>query len=151
MKGGDSMGLICSCGVLVDGSADNVNVIFENMVGNECGTLTYSANVCADTLNLSTVGLTFVDNGGCPNKSFTFTSTMITNVTCMQEGQNCVISVAGVGLVNGVEYLFKAVFRDQVSPSNVSIVTSFVITNFFTQGGAVTLEQGDITAQGCGD
>ena len=143
------MGMLCPCGVVVRNAvSDNNNVKFEGQQGTTEGTLTYNANVCVLTLDASTLSLNFVDTETGAN-SFTFTANAITSVTCKQEGQNCVVTVAGTGLVNGVQFPFEAVFRDQVASAANDIVQSFVITGFFDQNGAAPVPQGTIMALGC--
>lgn len=81
------MGVRCSCGVIVNATKENVNVKFDGINGNERGTITYVANVCADTLATSTLSLTFDNINGPPDTSFTFkvgpsiSGTAITSVT----------------------------------------------------------------------
>ncbi|MBS2967847.1 hypothetical protein J9317_03540 [Metabacillus sp. KIGAM252] len=152
------MGVRCSCGVLVDASKDNVNVKFESIMGNEKGTITYTADVCFETLETSTLSLKFVNTDGPPDTSFTFdvnpslSGTEITSVTCKQEGNNCVITVTGIGQKEGFEgsalLSFTAVFRDGVGTDNVQ---SFDIPGFFAQTGAEPVPDGSITNQGCAE
>ena len=59
------------------------------------------------------------------------------------------VTVKGTGIVNGRQYSFEAVFRDQVAPAANDIVQSFVIKGFFDQNGAVSVPQGSIIALGC--
>lgn len=150
------MGVRCSCGVIVNATKEDVNVRFNGISGNERGTITYLADVCADTLETSTLSLTFVNTDGAPDTSFTFnvgpslTGTAITSVTCRREGQNCVVTVSGIGLktgFGGTAFLaFTAVFRDGVGTDNVQ---SFDIPSFFAQTGAEPVPNGSITAIGC--
>lgn len=140
------MGIRCSCGVTVGAIATNVNVRFDDVTGNERGNLTYTANVCADTLQASTLSLVFEQTSAGTDRSFTFVANEITSVTCRQEGQNCVITVNGFGTDGRA---FTAVFRDQVPPAAVDIVTEFEIINFFAQTGSVTVPQGSIRSVGC--
>ena len=143
------MGILCSCGVLVTNAVStNNNVKFEGQTGTTEGTLTYNANVCVSTLATSTLSLNFLDTETGAN-SFTFIANAITSVTCKQEGQNCVVTVAGTGLVNGTQFPFEAVFRDQVATAANDDVQSFVIMGFFDQNGAAPVPQGTITALGC--
>jgi hypothetical protein len=143
------MGILCSCGVLVTNAVStNNNVKFVGQTGTTKGDLIYNADVCVTTLETSTLSLVFVDTETGAN-SFTFTANAITSVTCKQEGQNCVVTVDGTGLVNGVQFPFEAVFRDQVASAANDIVQSFVITGFFDQNGAAPVPQGTITALGC--
>ncbi|WP_239432311.1 hypothetical protein [Sporosarcina sp. ACRSL] len=119
-------------------------------MGTVRGDLRYMANVCATTLDASSLSLQFTDTEttGAEN-SFVFVANSITSVVCRREGQNCEVTVRGTGLVNGVQFPFEAVFRDQIESANVDIVQSFVITGFFNQTGAAPVAQGAITALGC--
>ena len=143
------MGGICPCGVQVNASARRVNVRFNGVRGNITGNLTYRANVCISTLNTSTLSLRFEDTETPNRYNFLFTANEITDVTCRREGQNCVVTVQGTGLVGMTQYSFVAVFRDQVATAENDLVQSFVITEFFNQGGTVQVEQGSIIAVGC--
>ncbi|WP_026693472.1 hypothetical protein [Peribacillus kribbensis] len=152
------MGVRCSCGVLVNATKEDVNVKFNGVNGNERGTITYMANVCADTLATSTLSLTFTDtDGNPPDTSFDFTATAITSVTCRREGNTCVVTVTGTGSKTGfggdaTGLDFTAVFRDNQSPGVATdIVTSFDITGFFSQTGAEPVPNGTITALGCAE
>lgn len=142
------MGVVCPCGVLVDAFSENNNVKFEGQTGTTKGNLTYLANVCSATLGTSTLSLDFVDTETGAN-SFFFEANEITAVECNQEGQNCVITVTGTGLVNGEEFPFEAVFRDIVAQAQNDNVQSFEITGFFDQNGAAPVPQGSIQNQGC--
>ncbi|EKN70695.1 hypothetical protein BABA_04619 [Neobacillus bataviensis LMG 21833] len=143
------MGVICPCGVLVNAVSTNNNVKFTGQTGTVKGDLTYLANVCVTTLGTSTLSLSFVDTETPGANNFTFTANAITSVTCKREGQNCVVTVDGTGLVNGVQFPFEAVFRDQVATAANDNVQSFVITGFFDQNGAAPVPQGSIIALGC--
>ncbi|HEY2420271.1 MAG TPA: hypothetical protein VGI04_02575 [Neobacillus sp.] len=150
------MGVRCSCGALVSATKENVNVKFVGINGNVKGTITYLADVCADTLDTSTLSLTFVNNDGGTDTSFTFevnpllAGTEITSVTCKREGNTCVVTVTGVGQKSGFGgaalLAFTAVFRDGPAVDNVQ---SFDIPGFFAQTGAEPLPNGSITALGC--
>ena len=143
------MGGICPCGVQVNAFARRVNVRSNGVRGNITGNLTYRANVCISTLNTSTLSLRFEDTETPNRYNFLFTANEITDVTCRREGQNCVVTVQGTGLVGMTQYSFVAVFRDQVATAENDLVQSFVITEFFNQGGTVQVEQGSIIAVGC--
>ncbi|WP_277587573.1 hypothetical protein [Psychrobacillus antarcticus] len=143
------MGNICPCGVSVDAFSGDNNVKFDGQMGTIEGNLTYLAEVCVTTLAASTLSLDFEDTETPDENNFTFTANEITSVVCKREGQNCVVTVTGTGLVNGVEFPFEAVFRDQVASANVDNVQSFEITGFFDQNGAAPVEQGSIVALGC--
>ena len=144
------MGGVCPCGVQVNASARRVNVRFNGVRENITGNLTYRANVCISTLNTSTLSLRFEDTETSNNRfNFLFTANDITDVRCRREGQNCVVTVRGTGMVGMTQYSFEAVFRDQVASAANDLVQSFVITGFFNQGGTVQVEQGSIVALGC--
>ena len=100
-------------------------------------------------MNTSTLSLRFEDTETPNRYNFLFTANEITDVTCRREGQNCVVTVQGTGLVGMTQYSFVAVFRDQVATAANDLVQSFVITEFFNQGGTVQVEQGSIVAVGC--
>ena len=101
------------------------------------------------TLNKSTLSLEFVDTERPCSNNFLFTANAITSVVCKKDRENCVVTVEGTGLVNGRQYSFKAVFKDQIAPAANDIVQSFVIKGFFDQNGAVCVPQGSIVALGC--
>ena len=143
------MGTICPCGVLVDAFSEDNNVRFNGQTGTIEGNLTYLANVCVTRLTNSTLSLVFEDTETPNQNNFTFTANEITSVVCRREGQNCEVTVTGTGTVNGEEFPFEAVFRDQVASAAVDDVQSFVITGFFDQNGAAPVEQGSIIALGC--
>ena len=143
------MGVICPCGVIVNGFSLNNNVKFTGQTGTVEGNLQYIADVCVTTLGTSSLSLTFTDTETPGVNSFLFTANSITSVTCKQEGLNCVVTVEGTGLVNDVQYPFEAVFRDQVATAANDDVQMFEITGFFDQNGAAPVPQGTITALGC--
>ena len=144
------MGIECPCGVIVNAVSENNNVRFTGQGGTVRGDLIYVGSICVTTLAASSLSLQFIDREtvGSVN-SFTFVANSFTSVVCRREGQNCEVTVTGTGLVNGVEFPFEAVFRDQVATANVDNVQSFVITGFFTQNGAAPVAQGSIIALGC--
>ncbi|MEH7123891.1 hypothetical protein V7127_11605 [Bacillus sp. JJ1773] len=155
------MGVICTCGVLVqnpqnpndEAVSNNNNVRFVGQTGTVRGNLFYMADVCVTRLATSSLSLRFEENVTTPPgpNNFTFTATSITSVVCNQEGQNCSITVTGTGTVSGQSgtFAFEAVFRDMVGQAQVDNVQSFVITGFFNQTGAAPIDQGSIIAQGC--
>ncbi|WML39225.1 hypothetical protein RCG19_18870 [Neobacillus sp. OS1-2] len=143
------MGVLCPCGVNVNGFSLNNNVTFTGQTGTVEGNLLYIGDVCVATLGTSSLSLSFTDTETPGENSFVFIANAITSVTCKQEGQNCVVTVAGTGLVNDVQFPFEAVFRDQVATAENDDVQSFVITGFFDQNGAAPVPQGSITALGC--
>ncbi|MEK4229084.1 hypothetical protein [Solibacillus sp. FSL H8-0538] len=143
------MGVICPCGVIVNATKQRENVKFDGVRGTITGNLTYLADVCVTTLASSTLSLAF-DDTETPNQfSFLFTANAITSVTCVREGQNCVVTVKGTGTIGMQEFSFEATFRDQVAQAANDIVQSFVINGFFNQNGAVPVAQGSIVALGC--
>ncbi|WP_332651468.1 hypothetical protein [Lysinibacillus sp. 54212] len=149
------MGIKCPCGVYVDAAATDQNVQFlsgANTPVNATGDLSYYAKVCVTTLAYSTVKLDFVDttDAAATTRSFTFTSTSITDVECDRQGPNCVVTVRGTGTVTGCTtvYNFEADFRDQAYGS-YDQVSNFTISGFFRQTGAVNVAQGSVKALGC--
>jgi hypothetical protein len=152
------MGVRCSCGVRVGlpftgvaaVSEDN-QVSFDN-IGNRRGTITYTADVCADTLDTSTVTISFFQTSRqVTNLSFTGTSTEITSVECDRVDQNCQITVTGTIQTQFGTFPFIAEFRDQNPNANVDIVQVFDIDGFFNQQGAAPVAQGSIVNQGCAE
>jgi hypothetical protein len=70
----------------------------------ECG-------YCRTPLESSTVSATFLDQSGVTsNRSFTFTSTNITQVLCNVSDGECQVSIFGMGLVSGEKVPRKFVF-----------------------------------------
>lgn len=144
------MGLECICGVKANAFASMQHVKFEEQQGTVRGDLTYYADVCVTILSASFLSLDFEDTETCGGKnSFLFVSNSITSVECDQQGENCEVTVSGSGVVNNVQYPFKAVFVDQTPMANVDLVKSFVITGLFDQNGTVPVAQGSIQALGC--
>lgn len=151
------MGVMCPCGVIVRNPLDpnneavsnNNNVQFEGQMGTITGNIFYKARICVTTLESSTLSLRFQDTETPNVNNFTFTANAITSVECKQEGQNCSITVAGTGIVNGMQFPFEAIFRDQVGQAQVDDVQAFEITGFFNQTGAAPIDQGSIIALGC--
>lgn len=149
------MGVVCPCGVIVQGPAngfavsENNNVKFDGQQGTIRGDIFYRANICATKLDSSTLTLRFEDTETPDANNFTFNANSISCVECNPEGQNCSIRVIGTGIVNNTVYDFEAVFRDQVEQANVDIVQMFEITDFFNQTGAAPIDQGSIVQQGC--
>ncbi|MEO4054643.1 hypothetical protein [Solibacillus sp. CAU 1738] len=143
------MGITCPCGVKVNAIANGVNVKFRWIMGDVKGNLHYVADVCVATLSTSTLSLQFTDTNPSCRHSFLFTATSFTSVTCKQEGMNCIVTVKGKGTVNGRNYPFEAIFRDQVASAANDIVQKFKIAGFFDQTGAVPVPQGSIIDLGC--
>lgn len=146
------MGVLCPCSVVVDASILNKNVKFEGQQGNIRGNLFYLADVCTSTLAASTLSLEFEDTETPTGENdFTFVANEITSIRCRREGQNCRITVRGTGTINGgtEEFQFRAVFRDVVGQAAIDQVQSFVITDFFNQGGSSNVSQGTVVSGGC--
>ena len=140
------MGVICPCGVKVNAMKRCHEVKFNGIKGTIIGHLIYRADVCVTKLASSTLSLEFIDKETPNEFSFLFTANTITSVTCKNEGQNCCIYVKGTGKIGSTEYPFKAIFKDL---GEQQIVQCFVIQGFFTQNGAVSIDQGSIDALGC--
>jgi hypothetical protein len=144
------MGLRCSCGVRTNPIAVDPEIFigfFQDGV-NRRGPLTLTANICADTPELSTFTASFVDlTGGI--RSFVFTSTTITAISCdIFEGE-CIVTIMGMGLVTGelTPRQFTVRFTDRPSPLSDTL-------NIFTIVGFSTLVQvgelqPDLTFFGC--
>lgn len=144
------MGIICPCGVVVDAFKKNHKVKFASRCSLVEGNLTYLADICTSTLEMSTLSLTFEDKktiGGL--YSFVFTANSFCSVTCKKEGKSCVVTVKGTGLIGKKQYSFEAVFRDVCIPGIPDVVEKFVIKSFFHQNGSVPVQAGSITARGC--
>jgi hypothetical protein len=142
----------CSCGAIVAGTDENTPFVFINQ-GTHSGVATYTANVCADRLGLSSFMLVFVDTDtNAPNTSFTFTSTSIQSVVCFTAAGNaCQIVVFGLGLVTGevVPRQFTVNFLDNPGLNDdIAIVTD--IAGFVSQMDIANLPPGSVTALGCG-
>lgn len=147
------MGIRCSCGVSVPLLiAQNVPFQFLENDDVHTGTATYTANVCADFLELGTVSLVFLDTDDIdPNRSFTFTSTSIQAVECTQIGTICIVSISGMGLVAGElePRRFSASFADSGVEGVPDQVSSFFITDFAAQIQVANVPSNSITALGC--
>ncbi|KXH79764.1 hypothetical protein [Sporosarcina sp. HYO08] len=143
------MGIYCPCGVNVNATAQYRFVTFTHYNWPVEGDLTYLADVKITNLDKSTLSLNFVDTETPNDHSFTFTANRIASVKCQPFGACCVITVIGTGLVNGQEYSFEAVFRDEGRAPGDDSVISFVITDFFDQNGRTKITSGSIEAIGC--
>lgn len=147
------MGIICpTCGVIIDEatSTNMVTFIFSDG-GRATGQAVYSVNVCADRAS-NLFQLTFTDTDGMdPNRSFTFTGTTITSVSCSDLQGECRVIIQGTGIVNGMqpELGFGAIIRDRQNPALEDFFESIDITGFATQEGVVTLDPQSVTAFGC--
>jgi hypothetical protein len=136
------MGIRCSCGVttnpVVTGNTF-VTFLDQPNVGTP-GTVTISADACADRLNLGTASITFTNSP----RSFEFTSITITSVICSTIGDTCQIVVSGTGLVTGenTPRQFTIIFMDQSGIVNDSVIFSidgFAIGNFQVPPGSFTV------------
>jgi hypothetical protein len=145
------MGIRCSCGVIVNTTAENVPFQFIESNEVHTGTATYVADACADRSELATVSLVFVDTDGiAPNNSFTFTSTSISNIQCEQVNGFCNITIIGNGLVIGETDTrqFIAVFQDGGGLNNDEVL-GFSISGFAAQTTDVIVPPASVTALGC--
>jgi hypothetical protein len=145
------MGLRCSCGLRTNPIATGT-IIFTFIQGGVLreGTLTIAANVCADRLELSTFSAIFVDQSGMtPNRSFEFTSTSITSVTCTPVDGICRVSITGMGLVAGelVPREFLVIYDNFPSPLNDRL-TTFSVFEFVANSTTPFLTP-DLTFFGC--
>lgn len=128
------MGLACSCGVRSNpvSVATNIGFLFADGESRD-GTLTFAVNVCVDRLELSTFSAIFADGTGfIPNRSFSFTATDITVVSCTPNPDGtCTVSIQGMGLVTGevTPRLFTVTFVNRPSPSTDRMI-SFTIAGF---------------------
>ena len=142
------MGVICPCGVRVHAVKENQKVKFASRCSPICGNLTYKADICTSTIENSSLSLMFEDKktvGGI--YSFLFIVNAFTSVCCKREGDNCIITAKGTGMINKKQYSFEAVFI--ATPSNEEFVEKFTIKGFFHQNGIVSVPKGSITALGC--
>ena len=101
-KGGEKMGLICSCGARSNPtSSGEITLLFDDGE-TRSETLTINVDVCEDRLELSTFTATFVDQSGMiPNRNFVFTSTEVTGVDCILVNNQCRVVINGMGLITG--------------------------------------------------
>ncbi|MGE8205249.1 hypothetical protein ACQKP0_11840 [Heyndrickxia sp. NPDC080065] len=147
------MGIYCPCGVYVDAHSE-INHI-QKIVKCKCriikkvirSRLSYLADICSTTLETSTLSLTYEDIQA-PSNSFFFKANSITSVICRQEGQICIVTVKGTGIVKGQQFPFEAVFCEGMEQSS-SIVQKFVIHGFFDQNDPLPVSQGTIVTRGC--
>jgi hypothetical protein len=151
------MGLLCnSCGAIVDGTIANSTVIFNDTI--EQGTLTYTANLCADTRRISTLEIIFIDTGGTPvNRSFTFTATNFNFIRCsLLPNGTCQVAVQGTGFVSGEEENEPRVFNVLLGDGNnvAPDTASFLIIGFAIQQSInpsdIELTSGFVEALNCG-
>jgi hypothetical protein len=145
------MGLRCSCGAIVPlAVATPLRFRFDSDGEIRTGTATYTANVCADRPELGTVTMEFVDTSGeLPNRSFTFTSTTITNVNCSPFDGGCLVFLGGTGQVVGVgTFNFQATLQDN---GPLAFDNIFIDISGFGQvvSPNPALPPGSVTALGC--
>ncbi|QCJ44597.1 hypothetical protein FAY30_23400 [Bacillus sp. S3] len=97
------MGLSCSCGVRSRPTATTLSITLNFVDGGlRSGPLIITVDACTDRLELSTISVSFDDQSGLlPNKSFSFTSTSITGISCSDFRDDCAVSIQGMGLVTG--------------------------------------------------
>ncbi|KAF1083818.1 hypothetical protein SPSYN_02974 [Sporotomaculum syntrophicum] len=129
--------------------AKRVKVRFAYIPGAINGSLLYKVNVSADPRFDSNLTLEFrEENHGA--RSFRFEACQISCVTCRKIRDNSVVRVEGKGAFAGTSFQrhFVAEFVDQPKPAENDAVQSFVIANFFSQGGVVKVPQGSLIATG---
>lgn len=142
------MGLICTCGVRTNPVAitNSATFIFPE-ADTATGPATYRADACADRLESSSFSIVFVDtdNEGL-NRSFSFASTSIQQVTCAEVAGQCEITLFGMGLVTGelTPRQFLVIFRP-----NVNVVRFLTIQEFASQTEVAIVTPGSITGFGC--
>ncbi|MFP7298929.1 hypothetical protein [Neobacillus niacini] len=147
------MGLRCTCGVFTtpDTVGNNVFFFFGSPSVLGIGTATYTADACSETVPDGSVTLDFVDmlNMDGINRSFSFSSTVINEVICEDQGLGeCRITVNGVGVVEGdpTPRNFSVAFRDR--PEIDDLVEFFEISGFATQAGFTPVSP-EFTGFGC--
>ncbi|WP_342430028.1 hypothetical protein [Neobacillus sp. FSL H8-0543] len=141
------MGIRCTCGAMVSGTDPATSFVFIDPPEGANGGTTHSANVCADRLDLSTVGVVFMDTDGVGgDRSFEFNSNEIQSVLCEAMDGVCTITVIGMGMVEGETVLrqFQAVYVDG---GDVTTDTALInITGFANSSFAAV----SVIALGCG-
>lgn len=134
------MGLICSCGVIIPVPL-TANGRFVFIDGTEVtGTLTYTTDACADRLELGFLMFSFVDTEGTMNnRSFSFNSTNITQVSCEILNGICIVTIEGNGFVSGElsPRPFEAQFVDR---PDADVARIFI--NSFGTASDVEFQQG---------
>jgi hypothetical protein len=141
-KGCLNMGLRCSCGVRTNPTATaSILFRFQNEEFFRIGPMTMRANICAN--RRSTLSVTFDDESGMtPNRSFTFTSTDITEVNCTSVGGGlCEVSIVGMGLVSGelTRRQFQIILFEGI-PGGNDLLVRLEITGFTDANGFFSLE-----------
>ncbi len=147
------MGLQSCCGMVTSSTikafAQKVKVTFAHIPRAIKGSLLYKVNVSADPRYDSKLTLEFKEeNYGA--RSFRFEACQISCVTCRKICNNALVRVEGKGTFAGTSFqrYFVAEFVDQPTPAGNDTVQSFVIANFFSQGGVVKVPQGSLIATG---
>ncbi|OLS34471.1 hypothetical protein BTR25_21855 [Bacillus sp. MRMR6] len=135
------MGLACSCGVRTNPIAVDPDILIGFPDGmTRRGALTLTANICADRPELSTFTASFVDPNIVDNRSFAFTSTTFTTISCEIIQGECTVSITGMGLVTGelTPRLFFVQFIDSPSPLSDTL-SAFSVGDF-----AAIIEVGEL-------
>jgi hypothetical protein len=146
------LGLRCSCGVRSNPTSEtpSVSFVFENG-GFRSGSLTLTVDVCADSLESSTLSAVFVEHTALvPVANFVFTSTSITRVSCSpNDDGTCIVTIVGEGLVAGelTPRDFDLNLVNRPSPLN-DRMTGFTISGFTNQNTLADLSP-DLTFFGC--
>ncbi|WP_262176649.1 hypothetical protein [Saccharococcus sp. Marseille-Q5394] len=147
------MGLICSCGAIVTGTDPEVPIDFVNE--RATGQISFTANICRDRLEQSSLQVVFVDNEPIPNNnSFVFTSIpgQISVVICepLEPQGGCRIVVLGMGLVTGevTPRNFTIIFQDS-GGLNDDFALIQEINGFVLQAQSAELPPGSVTVLGC--
>jgi hypothetical protein len=137
------MGLYCSCGVTTNpvSNTPSIQLRFEDgQIRNE--SLTFAANVCADTLESSTLTASFIDLSGIiQTRNFIFTSVDISQVKCrLSPNGECEVAMTGVGLIVNelIPRQFVIVFIDRPPP------LSDCVESFFISGFVINTTPGDL-------
>ncbi|MBS4206956.1 hypothetical protein [Bacillus sp. FJAT-50079] len=143
------MGVICPCGVFVEAFVENHKVKFICLPERITGNLAYSADICITSPETSTFTMTFTDTETPNENNFTFVAKTFSLIKCRKVGQNCEVTVRGIGIVNGRRFAFEAIFIDVAQQFGKDIIQKFVIGGFFDQNGALAVPQGSIKAEGC--
>lgn len=144
------MGVICPCGVYVHAFKENQKVKFAQRCLPINGNLTYEADLCTSTLEISTLSLKYEDKKTEGEiYSFLFTANAFTSICCKQEGLSCIVTVEGTGMINNKQYSFEAIFIANQVQDEEDIIEKFVIKKYFHQNGIISVPNGSIAAKGC--
>ncbi|MDZ5472695.1 hypothetical protein SM124_13230 [Bacillus sp. 31A1R] len=140
------MGVICSCGAILNTTL--FNIAFQLPEGVASGTITYNVNVCQERVESSNVTVNFGDG----DPSFTLQSTNLVAVQCSTQGDVCTITITGQGILefegNQQDVTFQLEFRVDETSEQVS---SFTIEGFGFQAEIAVLPPGTLTSFGCED